>query len=106
MELNRPSLKDLNSLVIPFVALRWKDVGEVLLNSDLVNNGELEIIQTNNPQYVTECCKEMFIRWLKTNKDASWKQVIEALQYPGIHLNYIASQIKENLQKRGETVIS
>jgi len=89
--------------VVSPVAKRWKDLGAVLLHSDLVNNRHLEIIEANNPQNVAEYCKQMFMKWQETDKDANWRQLIVALQLPGIELNYLATEIKKMLQK-GETV--
>jgi len=81
------------------VASKWKALGEMLLDPDLVDNGHLEIIEKNNPRDVTECCKQMFMKWRDTNKDASWKQLITALQSSGVELNYLAEQVKGMLQK-------
>ena len=93
---------DLLTVVAPYVALKWKDIGELLLESDLVNNGELEMIQTNNPRHMTERCQQMFARWLETTIDASWRKIIEALQSQNIQLNYLADQIKKMLEERGK----
>jgi len=45
----------------------------------------------------------MFMKWQETDKDSSWRQLIVALQSPGIELNYLATEVKKMLQK-GETV--
>ena len=90
--------------MVPSVAIKWKALGEVLLHHDIVETGYLEITETNNPKDVVECCKQVFIKWLETDKDASWEQLITALQSSGVQFNFIAEQIKKNLQE-GETIV-
>lgn len=99
---DRPSRAYLNIHVIPSVALKWKALGEVLLHCGIVETGYLEITETDNPKDVVECCRKMFRKWLETDKDASWEQLIIALQSPGVQLNFLAEEIKKKLQK-GET---
>ena len=105
LEHDRPSQKDLNVYVVPYVTLKWKALGEVLLDDDILAKNPLEIINTNNPQDVQECCKQMFIKWLDTDNDASWKKLIAALLYPGVELIFIANQIK-GILKKGKTFLA
>ena len=102
---SQPFQKDLGILVVPLVAVKWKALGKILLDPHLVNNGELETIEKNNPQDITECCKKMFRRWLEKHEHASWKQLIKKLEYPTVQLNFLADQIKKMFQERGETVV-
>ena len=76
----------------------------MLLDTNLVDSGYLEIIETQNPGNVANCCRQMFIKWLETDKDASWKQLITELQRPGVKLNALAEQINKKLQK-GKTTL-
>ena len=99
LEHDRPSRRDLSNHVLPSVANNWKALGEMLLNRSLVDNGHLETIETNNPGNVTNCCRQMFIKWLETDKKASWKQLIMALQCPGVQLTTVAEQIERKIQK-------
>ena len=101
LENDRPSKQDLSTHIVPSVAYIWKALGNALLPCDLVEREELCIIEANNPGNVKECCEEMFDKWLKADKDASWRQLIKALQQPGVELNYLADDIKNKLQKRG-----
>ena len=55
--------------------------------------GVLDIIKTNHPNDVTTCCNEMFKRWLEMQHDASWSQLIMALNKVG--LNAIADDINK-----------
>ena len=76
----------------------------MLLIPDLVESRQLEIIQANGPGDVTKCCNEMFAKWLESDTSASWKQLITALQSPGIQLNTVADHIQKMLLK-GEAII-
>ena len=98
LEHDRPSLRDLEIHVVPKARVKWKSVGEVLLDPIIVENKALDAIKEDNPQNVNECCRQMFVKWLDTDKDASWKRLIAALQCPGVELNYLAEQIKNKLQ--------
>ena len=99
LEHDRPSRRDLGIHVVPSVANNWIALGEMLLDTNLVDSGCLETIEANNPGNVTNCCRQMFKKWLDTNNEASWKQLIIALQYPAVQLNNLAEQIKKKLHK-------
>ena len=104
IEDDKPSRRDLANHVIPSVANNWKGLGEMLLDTNLVDSGYLETTETQNPGNVANCCRQMFIKWLETDKDASWKQLIIELQCPGVRLNALAEQIKKKLRK-GKTTL-
>ena len=103
LENDRPHQRDLSTYVVDSVATNWKVLGEMLLNCDLVKYGHLEIIEVNSPGDVIKCCRRMFRKWLDTDKDASWKKLIAALQSPGIQLNNIAENIQKMVLK-GEPI--
>ena len=86
--------------MVPTVTVKWKTVGEVLLDPTIVENKELDTIKENYPQNATECCKQMFVKWLDTDRDASWKRLIAALQCTGVELNCLAERIKRLLKGR------
>ena len=93
----RPSMRDLNNLVIPLVATRWYDLGLELLETQ--HERELEIIEENNNE-VKKCCRKMFSKWLETQSDnASWDQLVQTVK--NIKLNDVASDI-EQLLLQGE----
>ena len=46
------------------------------------------------------CCKEMFAKWLETEENASWDQLLKALRSPSIQLIHFASQIEQMLDLR------
>jgi len=54
------------------------------------------VIAADYPYGVEGCCKRMFEKWLTTQIDPSWSQLIEALKITG--LCYVASQIEERIQ--------
>ena len=87
-------LKDLNKHVIPKVATRWYDLGLELLEAKYVRN--LVIIQANNRDDVSKCCRQMFMKWLDTQTDASWSQLIQAVK--SIELNDVAASIEQFIQ--------
>ena len=105
LENDRPSRTDLNIHVVPSVAIKWKALGEVLLHRDIVETGYLEIIEKDNPKDVVECCKQMFIKWLETDKDASWERLLTALQSSSVQLIFLAEQIKKLKLQEGETMV-
>ena len=80
---NKPKLDDLNRVVRPKVARKWRDLGIELLS--VVENGveQLDIICENNPRDVEACCTKMFQFWLNNANDASWKKMVEAVTIIG-----------------------
>ena len=56
----------------------------------------LEIIQANNRNDVSECCRQMFMTWLKIQTDASWSQLIQAVK--SIELNDVVASIEQFIQ--------
>ena len=91
----RPSLKDLHDHVVSQVAHKWKDLGVQLLKSDQQN--ELSIIAADYPGNCRECCKRVFEIWLNTTADATWDQLIAALESVG--LNHFASELKGSIRR-------
>ena len=106
LEHDRPSRRDLSIHVVPSVANNWIVLGEMLLDTNLVDSGCLENIEADNPGKVTNCCRQMFRKWLETDNAASWKQLLIALQYPGVQLNTLSEQIKMKLQKGKATYVA
>ena len=71
--------------VVPAVADKWRDIGVHLLHPTLINNRVLEVIEADHPHSVEGCCKSMFEKWLETQKDASWNQLVEAIKSIELH---------------------
>ena len=96
--LKSPSLKQLHNILKPEVsgvATRWYDLGVQLLNS--TDTGVLDIIKADHPNDVSTCCNEMFKKWLEIQHDASWNQLVIALNKIG--LNSMADDINKMIRK-------
>ena len=89
-----PTPKKLNNIFKPDlsgVATKWYELGMQLLQDDAT--GVLDVIKANHPNNVTTCCNEMFKKWLETQHDASWSQLVMALNE--IRLNAIADDLNK-----------
>jgi len=82
--------------VVPTIADRWKDIGVHLLDSTLIDQRVLEVIAADHPHSIEGCCKCMLEKWLNTQENASWNQLIEAIK--NIELPYLASQLEKKLK--------
>ena len=90
---SRPRMKDLSKNVISLVATRWYDLGLELLEAKYVRN--LKIIEANNRDDVSKCCRQMFMKWLETQTNASWSQLIQAVKSIEPPLNDVAVYIEQ-----------
>jgi len=91
---NKPSIKLLQrAKVIIDVSAKWYELGIALLEERKL--GQLEIIMANKNSNVTACCYAMFNYWIKTQPEASWHQLVEALREPGVELHNVAATVKE-----------
>ena len=101
--------------MIQAVAVKWRELGFQLLNNASAQN-ILDIIEANHKQVstvaihavvakcfainwqdVVRCCQEMFAKWLETEENASWDQLLRALWSSSIQLTYLANQIEQIL---------
>ena len=82
--------------MVPSVADKWRDIGVHLLHPTIINSRVLEVIAADHPHSVEECCKSMLKKWLETQEDANWKQILEAIKNIGLH--YIADKLENYLQ--------
>ena len=64
------------------MAARWHDLGTQLLTDDAV--GVLDVIKADHPNDVCACCNKMFVKWLELQPDATWSQLITALENIGM----------------------
>ena len=93
-------MKDLSTHVIPFVATKWDALGLHLLADE--HQHWLGIIEKDNRNDTLTCCRQMFLKWLQINNEATWDQLVRAIR--GIHLNDTASNI-ESLFPQGKEVL-
>ena len=75
---DRPTIKQLQEVMriedIDIIT-RWRDLGLELVDSNKI----LRVIETNHPSDVDTCCRLMFEKWLEKTHDASWSQLVTAL---------------------------
>ena len=71
------------------ITTRWHDLGLELVNS----NNILKVIEVNYPSDVNTCCLLMFQRWLERTPDASWSQLVTALN--NIEMNTAADAVNK-----------
>ena len=89
----RPTIKVLlRSKIISSIGIKWYELGITLLDDDQVK--QLKVIESNNNE-VTRRCTEMLIYWLESHSDATWNDLVEALQASGVELNNVAAMVKE-----------
>ena len=80
-----PTPKQLRNILKPDtsgLAARWYDLGTQLLTDNTV--GTLDVIKANNSNDVSACCNKMFVKWLQFQPDATWNQLIKALDSIGM----------------------
>ena len=73
------------------VAIRWYTLGVELLDGD---TAVLDVIKTNY-QHDDDRCTEMFKKWLEMKPDASWSQLVTALN--DIGLNTAADNVRHSM---------
>ena len=76
-----PDMKQLLQLMrdVP-IAAEWYKLGVELLGNDIA----LRSFQANHPNDVDKCCCDMFKKWLDVTPDASWSQIVTALNNIGM----------------------
>ena len=62
-------------LFVKKCAIRWWNIGLSLgMSTD-----ELNIIQANHPNDVTDCCTVMFRKWLEIDIEATWEKFFNVI---------------------------
>ena len=80
MHLKKPLYKHLQSLVTPYYAASWKEIGLQLG----IAQGILQTIEIKFQTDVETCCDEMFTEWLDTDVTASWGKLIQVVYSPAV----------------------
>ena len=57
------------------IATKWYEIGLELVDS----NKALKAIEADHPHNTNTCCRVMFEKWLEVKSDASWSQLVSAL---------------------------
>ena len=90
-----PTPKQIRNILKPNtsgVAVRWYDLGLQLLDDD-AGPGVLELIKADHRNNNNTCCNEMFVKWLQMKPDATWNELVRALNKIG--LNSVAADLKK-----------
>ena len=89
---NKPTLRSLMKYRDK-IAPHWRDLGIELLQEK--DTDKLNIIRTNYPNKVEDCCDELFRYWFAVDTEANWDKLISALER--IDLNATAAKIREDI---------
>ena len=75
-----------------FLAIKWYELGVELLPPN--KNKVLQVIKADHPNDVNACCHKMLQTWLNMKPDASWGQLVAALEEIGLGsaANAVSSQ--------------
>ena len=81
---SRPTIREIDRLIIRFIAPDWYAVGIHLG----IETSLLDIIQADHTRSVEECCRTMFTRWLACDEGTGgeprvWRTVLKALRDAG-----------------------
>ena len=77
------------------LAAQWHDLGKQLLSDDTV--GVLDVIKVDHPNDASACCNKMLVKWLQLQPNATWSQLMTALENIGMESakqNIVQSLIK------------
>ena len=79
-------------MVIPHIGAKWYNLGLQLLDShtELTNIKDSSAYKDNEDR-----CREMFSKWIDTDKKASWNKVVSALKSPSVKLISLANDIEK-----------
>ena len=88
-----PTHRQIEDLVVGGVTTHWRSIGIQLLKNEDVN--KLNTIASDFPGNHTRCCNEMFRLWFQSDKQATWKKLLDALEAVG--LIALADDIKKSM---------
>ena len=80
------------------IATKWYELGLELVDS----NKALKVIEVNHHNDVNTCCRVMFEKWLEKTPNASWSQLVTALD--NIEMKAAADAVRK-LFKSGTQLI-
>jgi len=75
---DRPTMQQLSEVMrIEHIEIAtvWYELGLELMDSNKI----LKVIETDHRNDVNTCCRIMFDKWLEKTSDASWSQLVAAL---------------------------
>ena len=71
------------------IATKWYELGLELVDSNKI----LRVIEADHPNNVNRCCRVMFEKWLEKTPNASWTQLVSALD--SIKMNAAADAVRK-----------
>ena len=71
------------------IATKWYELGLELVDSNKI----LRVIEADHPNNVNRCCRVMFEKWLEKTPNASWTQLVTALD--SIKMNAAADAVRK-----------
>jgi len=83
----KPKPHEINTLVVPKCAIKWRELGEALR----ISSDTLDIINADHPNSVESRCKVMLRRWLQQDASATWSKLLNAMCSPGVSIFAVAS---------------
>ena len=84
-----PQLVDVMRIENIEITTKWYELGLKLVDSNEV----LKVIETDNPHNTNTCCRVMFQKWLEKTPNASWNQLVTALD--DIKMNTAADAVRK-----------
>ena len=71
------------------ISTKWYELGLELIENDKI----LKVIEADHPNDVNRCCRIMFEKWLERTPNASWSQLVTALD--SIEMNVAADAVRK-----------
>ena len=75
LEYKRPELSDVYKYVVPEYAHKWRYLGALLK----FQQAELDVIFCDCRNDAEKCCESLLFNWLERNPDATWEQLLSAI---------------------------
>ena len=68
------------NLITPNYAAHWKVIGALLG----IEKGDLDAIEGAYPINLPWCCNKLLEKWLERDTNATWNNIIEVIDSPGV----------------------
>ena len=101
---DRPLLKDLHRYVVNKAAPEWRYLGYALLPHK--QHPVIDSIAASHPGDVATCCMRVLERWLDTDADPTWNQLISALKVGARGLPHLANYLEQMMIRECEIIYS
>ena len=91
---SKPTLADLQAIVLPKVTAKWYELGIALL----LHLPKLNKIQKTYPRDFDTCCLEMLQYWLEVSPSPTWNDLIRVSKSPYLELVNQAEEIESEIK--------